>query len=86
MNRRTFLKNTTLAGLSLAAFPLLGVEPRAKKYRTALVGCGWWGNNILGEAMASGACDIVALCDVDQRFLATTTERVKKETNADPKG
>ena len=77
MNRRTFLKNTTLAGLSLAAFPLLGVESRTKKYRTALVGCGWWGNNILGEAMASGACDIVALCDVDQRFLSKTTERVK---------
>lgn len=85
MNRRTFLKTSVAAGFSLAAFPLLAVESRTKKYRTALVGCGWWGNNILGEAMASGACQLVALCDVDQRFLAKTTERVGKESSDQPK-
>lgn len=65
--------------------PLLGVEAPARKYRTALIGCGWWGNNILGEAMASGSCSIVGLCDVDQVFLDKTAERVNKETGANPK-
>jgi predicted dehydrogenase len=50
-----------------------------------LIGCGWWGNNILGEAMASGECQIVGLCDVDQRFLERTVERVRKETGAEAK-
>lgn len=86
MNRRAFLKSSAAASVAFTSFRILGAEPRAKKYRTALVGCGWWGNNILGEAMASGACEIVALCDVDQRFLAKTTERLKTEAGAEPKG
>jgi len=85
MNRRHFLRTTAAASLAFSAIPILGAESPAKKYRTALVGCGWWGNNILGEAMASGECKIVALCDVDSRFLNKTVERVKKEAGDDPK-
>jgi hypothetical protein len=72
MKRRTFLKTSTAASLALSAFPILGADSPTKKYRTALIGCGWWGNNILGEAMASGSCSIVALCDVDQRQIELT--------------
>jgi len=85
MNRRQFLKTTTIAGLAFSGVPILGVESPAKRYRTALIGCGWWGNNILGEAMASGECKIVALCDVDRRFLTKTVARVKQEAGDDPK-
>jgi predicted dehydrogenase len=83
--RRHFLKTTAAASLAFSAFPVFGADSPAKKYRTALIGCGWWGNNILGEAMASGECKITALCDVDQRFLDKTVERVKKETGDDAK-
>lgn len=83
--RRQFLKTTALAGTTLAAAPWIQAQSRARPYRTVLSGCGWWGNNILGEAMASGACRIVGLCDVDQRFLKQTAERVKTETGDDPK-
>jgi len=85
LHRRDFLKRTALASAAFAAVPLFGADSPTKKYRTALVGCGWWGNNILGEAMASGACEIVALSDVDQRFLQRTAERVKKESGTDAK-
>ena len=85
MNRRQFLKTTTMAGLAFSAVPIPGVESPAKKYRTALIGCGWWGNNILGEALASGECKIVALCDADRRFLTKTVARVKQEAGDDPK-
>jgi predicted dehydrogenase len=47
MDRRDFLKKSTLTTLALASRPILGAEPVGKKYRTALIGCGWWGNNIL---------------------------------------
>lgn len=69
MNRRNFIKNTVLAGATLSAMPYIKADTPAKKYKTALVGTGWWGMNILGEAMASGQCKVVGLCDVDQRFL-----------------
>ena len=85
LTRRQFLKASALAGATFAAVPLLGADDPGKKYRTALIGCGWWGNNILGEAMASGACPIIALCDVDQRALDRTVARVQKETGATAK-
>ena len=83
--RRTFLKSTAAASLAFGAVPLIGAEPIERKFRTALIGCGWWGNNILGEAMASGACKITALCDVDQRLLDPTAARVAKESGATPR-
>lgn len=83
--RRQFIKATAATGLALNAIPLLGAPAIERKHRTALIGCGWWGNNILGEAMASGECKITALCDVDQRLLDTTASRVTKESGATPR-
>ena len=83
--RRHFLKAAATATAALSAVPLFGADSPTKKYRTALIGCGWWGNNILGEAMASGQCPIVALCDADRRALDRTVERVKKDAGAEAK-
>jgi len=55
MKRRSFL----------AATPLLA-QPPGRKYKTALIGSGWWGMNILREAVASGECTAVAFCDPDE--------------------
>ena len=87
MNRRTFLRTTAAASaLSTFNFHILGAEDKAgKKYRTVLIGCGWWGNNILLSAMASGACEIVALCDVDDRQIEATLASVKAGTGDSPK-
>ena len=85
MNRRDFLKVSSLAGVGLGTISILGAQSTSRKYRTALIGCGWWGNNILGEAMASGRCQMVGLCDVDDRQVNPTAERVEKETGAQPK-
>jgi predicted dehydrogenase len=85
VTRRRFLETTALAGLLGAGYSLFGAPAPARKYRTALIGCGWWGNNILGEAMKSGECRIVGLSDVDQRFLERTVERVKAETGDEAK-
>jgi predicted dehydrogenase len=57
----------------------------SRKFRTALVGCGWWGNNILREAMASGSCEVVALCDVDARQFEATLANVRSGTGDAPK-
>lgn len=84
-HRRHFLKTAATASVAFSAIPLLGAESPQRKYRTALVGCGWWGNNLLGEAMACGDCKITALCDVDQRMLNNTAERVNKESGGTPK-
>jgi predicted dehydrogenase len=85
MNRRNFLRTSVAAAFSLPAFSILGAESPAKKYRTALIGCGWWGGNILREAMASGACEVTALCDVDTRQMDRLFENVGQLAGQQPK-
>jgi len=85
ITRRNFIKFSATSAITLTTLNIIGAESPAKKYKTALIGCGWWGNNILGEAMASGECSIVGLCDVDGRFLNRTLERVKKESGDEPR-
>lgn len=83
VNRRSFIKTTGAAGLGLVALRIVGAEP-TRKYRTALVGTGWWGMNILGEAMASGECKVVGLCDVDDRQLLPAAEKVAAQSGDQP--
>jgi predicted dehydrogenase len=85
MNRRQFLQTSTAATLALGSLGPFGAERPGRVYPTALIGCGWWGNNILGEAMSSGRCRIVGLCDVDARQLEPTAARVEKASGSKPK-
>ena len=89
MNRREFLK-TSAAAAALASYagaaPATHAADKAgKPYTVALVGSGWWGTNILREAMASGRSRVVALCDVDKNQLKTCAEEVAKLSGEKPK-
>jgi hypothetical protein len=67
MNRRVFFQS------ALSAAPLLQAQP-GKKYKTALIGSGWWGMNILREAVASGQCSVVAFVDPDPNRLRAVSD------------
>jgi predicted dehydrogenase len=54
------------------------------KYRTAIIGAGWWGNNILRCAMEAGQSKVVGICDVDERAITTTQAEVDKLTGDKP--
>jgi len=84
VNRRQFIRTTTAVSLALSA-PFVHGAAKAKQYRTALIGSGWWGMNILKEALASGQCQAAALCDVDQDALELAAEEVGGLTNSQPK-
>lgn len=88
MNRRCFLQTAAGTGLACCAPAILGAadSPKSgKRYRTALIGTGWWGMNILREAIQAGHSDVVALCDVDQNQLQPAAAEVAKLTGADAK-
>ena len=80
MNRRTFLDHSSKVGVALSALPLLPALNFTPKYKLALIGCGWWGNNILNEALAYGQIKKVVLCDVDQKALKETADKVQQLT------
>lgn len=82
INRRLFIKATTA---SAVAGPLLLNAQKVKTYKTAVIGTGWWAMNITREAVASGQCRIVALCDVDLNQLAVARKKLSEMTSDDPK-
>ncbi len=84
MKRRQFIRTSALAtSIFASTSPLLRSKPPT--YRLALIGSGWWGNNILREALASGRSQLVGICDVDEAALKSTTEEVEKQGVARPK-
>jgi predicted dehydrogenase len=83
-NRRQFIKSAATAALAFNALPILGAGTN-RKYRTALIGSGWWGMNILREAMAAGQAKVTALCDAAQHNLDTSAEQVESASGDKPK-
>jgi predicted dehydrogenase len=78
LGRREFLA----AG---AAVPFIRAGGQDRKLRTALIGSGWWGKNILKEAIAAGRARVAALCDVDARALEVAAGQVKGLSGDEPK-
>ena len=85
MQRREFINTSATAAFALATAPIINVIGKAKVYRTALVGAGWWGNNILRCAIQARESKIVGLCDVDANFLNSTAAEVKRMNGDTPK-
>jgi predicted dehydrogenase len=86
MKRRDFIQQASLAGAGTLAAPADFFYPRRRaKYRTALIGSGWWGLNILREGIATGQVQVVALCDVDQNQLRACQAEVAKLCADQPK-
>ena len=85
LNRRRFLRTSVAAGAALTTAPFILGADAGKKFRTALIGSGWWGKNILREAMASGRIQVVALCDADTTICRLAGELVKGLNGDEPK-
>lgn len=85
LSRRRFLASSAAATFALSAAPFARSADVARKYRTALIGTGWWGMNILNEAMAAGKTKVVALCDVDPNQLEVSAEQVTDASGDKPK-
>jgi predicted dehydrogenase len=83
-HRRDFLKSA-LATTPIVFPALRKAQAQGHKYRTALIGSGWWGVNILREALAAGRSSAVALCDVDDNQLDVALKEVGRLTSDQPK-
>ncbi len=84
MNRRSFIHTAASVSL-LAQAPYILAQKPGRKWRIALIGSGWWGKNILKQALASGQCEVVALCDADSMALEVAVEQVNELSGDKPK-
>ncbi len=70
MQRRTFLKQSSLAAVGFTFFPGMAKKVAASdRVRLAIVGLGGMGNQHLKWFAALPEVEVVALCDVDQEHL-----------------
>jgi predicted dehydrogenase len=82
-SRRRFLAAGG-AAMIWGAVPLLKAKS-GRKFRVALIGSGWWGMNLLREALASGRATCSALCDVDEDKLDFGADDVEAESGDKPR-
>jgi predicted dehydrogenase len=83
LTRRQFLKASASTALAFSSAPLLALDHYGR-FKTALIGCGWWGMNILNEAIAAKRAVVVGLCDVDRRHLDAAGGKVEELTGGKP--
>ena len=79
LNRRAFLRRTTLAaGAASLPFPFIGkVLGANERINVACIGVGGKGDSDSGHAFAAGG-NIVAICDVDSTRLESRDKRFKE--------
>lgn len=84
MNRRQFLKTSTLLALSAASY-VPTTFAAEKTRRVALIGAGWYGKSDLWRLLQVAPVEIVALCDPDQHMLAEgLTIAAERQKSAKP--
>jgi predicted dehydrogenase len=84
MQRRTFVKNATIASAGFAILPAgsLFAETRA---RIGIIGVGLRGQSHLELALRRKDVDVVAICDIDDRMLQMSSDIVKRFNKPLPK-
>ena len=85
MNRRNFIKNTTVLGAGALILPN-SIFARStmlrKKVRLGFIGVGFRGQNHLNEMVKRNDVEIVALADPDKRMIASALEIIDTSTNS----
>ncbi len=87
MNRKDFIKNTGMAAASLAVLPTgsLFASAADPKVKIAIIGVGLRGQNHLELVLKRDDVELVAICDIDDRMLTKSKERINKSGKKMPK-
>ena len=80
MNRKEFVRNTSLAAaaLVLPGKSLFASNKAEAKVKTAMIGVGLRGLGHLGLLLKRDDVELVAICDVDDKMLARAKEMITK--------
>jgi predicted dehydrogenase len=84
--RRQFMGAAAAAGLMIGSPYILGQDKVDRIFTTAIIGAGWWGQNVLREAIASKRCKLTAMCDVNGGGLEPALEQMGELGGTTPKG
>lgn len=77
MNRRQFLKNSSVAAAVAAATRYVPTTFAAEQpLRVGLIGPGWYGKGSLFRMLQVADAEVVSLCDVDRKMLSEAADMV----------
>lgn len=85
-SRRDFIKATSLTGIGLTIIPsgVLFSKEKDEVVRIGLIGVGLRGQNHLDLLLRRADVEVVAICDVQQRMMDMSKDRIKKSGKAMP--
>jgi len=86
MNRRTFIKRSSLATAAVATgfpAPLFASD---KKLKIGLIGSGWYGMVIAKAALEAGGVEVIAVADVDSQHLTNSLNELASLQGSRPRG
>ena len=78
MDRRTFVKNGTIAAAGFAILPSASLFADTGKVRLGYIGVGERGMNHISEGILRDDVEIVAVCDIQERSLKICREFIAK--------
>jgi predicted dehydrogenase len=87
MNRREFVKNSSLTAAAVTILPeqTLFANTASSKLKIAIIGVGLRGQNHLELLLKRDDVELVAICDVDARMLDMAREMITKSGKVMPK-
>src|SRR5690606_28490912 len=88
MNRRTFIKRSSLATAVVATgFPTpLFASDNNRKLKIGLIGSGWYGMVIAKAALEAGGVEVIAVADVDSTHLTNSMNELASLQGSRPQG
>jgi Oxidoreductase family, NAD-binding Rossmann fold len=86
MNRKEFLKTSSMAAVSLAALPNddFFKQNTEEKLKVGIMGVGLRGQNHLELLLSRKDVDLVAICDIDERMLKSAKDIIIKSGKTMP--
>lgn len=85
MERRNFIKKTTIGSTAVVTALGLPVLAQEKKLKVGLIGAGWYGMVITKAALKVGGVEVVAICDVDSEHLNSSADELAKIQGVRPR-
>ena len=81
-SRRSFIKNTAIAGVGIAMAPNLSfgniTNSNINKLRVGMIGVGLRGTNHLNNVLLRDDVIVTAICDIDPRRISIALDHIKK--------